>query len=69
MTTERVPYAVVTREGFRHGLRCSRCHRVIEVGQPYERVLDSILDDEEATPILLLVCVYCVGETQLEETL
>jgi hypothetical protein len=51
---------VVTEGASPHGLRCARCDTLIRVGEPYERVPNSMLADERATPVLLFVCPYCV---------
>lgn len=52
-------YDVVTEDEFPNGLRCIRCDREIEPGQPYSSGLALMLED--GAFMTELHCVYCNG--------
>lgn len=41
-----------------HGMRCARCDRLVERGQPYQSVPTGMYENGDSTHSLL--CVYCV---------
>ncbi len=57
MNDPEATFPIVTEEGFPHGLRCCRCQREIEPGQPFIALLMD--DDYIRANIEELCCVYC----------
>lgn len=64
---------VVEPDDFEHGLRCMLCDRLIEVGDVYAEIFDSIAPpmevDGEFTPVMVLTCDECADRDDLHERL
>jgi RNase P subunit RPR2 len=52
------PFSVKYPINIEEDIRCMKCHRLIENGQPYSQTLDSMMGDSS---VVMLTCVYCAG--------
>lgn len=55
-------FPVVTEQNFPWGLRCGLCHRIIEVGKPFQAYEESMYENGDTWAMLL--CVYCPEEEE-----
>lgn len=64
MVTPTHTYEYVTAEEFPHGLRCSFCNRIIDLGFPYKEFMVGF-SFEGGEEVYELTCVYCPEEGEL----